>query len=77
MIGTLPYMSPELFNGQPYSHKNDIWALGCILYNLCKFKCPFEADNMGALCNKVINLTQSPISEIYSADLKQMVDWLL
>ena len=32
------YMSPELFKNQPYNHKSDIWALGCILYELCTLK---------------------------------------
>lgn len=29
------YKSPELFEGSPYSKSSDIWALGCILYELC------------------------------------------
>lgn len=28
-------MSPELINGQPYDVKSDIWALGCLIYELC------------------------------------------
>jgi NIMA (never in mitosis gene a)-related kinase len=28
-------MSPELINGQPYDIKSDIWALGCLIYELC------------------------------------------
>ena len=32
--GTLSYCSPEVLKGEPYNSKADIWALGCILYEL-------------------------------------------
>lgn len=32
-------MSPELINGQPYDVKSDIWALGCLIYELCAGQC--------------------------------------
>lgn len=42
-IGTPYYMSPELFKYKPYSYKSDIWALGCVLYELCQMKHAFDA----------------------------------
>ena len=35
VIGTPYYMSPEVCQNQPYSYKSDVWALGCILYEMC------------------------------------------
>ena len=32
--GTLPYCSPEVVRGEPYNSKTDVWALGCIVYEL-------------------------------------------
>ncbi|KAJ9449764.1 putative serine/threonine-protein kinase nek3 [Diplonema papillatum] len=32
--GTQVYMAPELLQGLPYDEKNDVWALGCILYEM-------------------------------------------
>ncbi|KAL4618280.1 putative serine/threonine-protein kinase nek1 [Arapaima gigas] len=29
------YVSPEVWKGKPFSEKSDIWALGCVLYELC------------------------------------------
>ena len=34
-IGTPYYISPELCKDQPYNDKSDVWALGCVLYELC------------------------------------------
>jgi NIMA (never in mitosis gene a)-related kinase len=42
MVGTPYYMSPEMYENKPYTHKSDIWALGCILYELCTLKRAFE-----------------------------------
>eukprot|EP00966_Prymnesium_polylepis_P196835 4561283-Prymnesium_polylepis.1 len=34
-VGTPYYLSPEVCQGHKYSYKSDVWALGCILYELC------------------------------------------
>lgn len=43
VVGTPYYLSPELCEEKPYNHKSDVWSLGCVLYELCTFKHPFEA----------------------------------
>lgn len=35
MIGTINYVSPELLLDKGYSYKSDVWAIGCVLYELC------------------------------------------
>lgn len=54
MVGTPFYLSPELCEEKPYNEKSDIWALGCLLYELCTFKHPFEATNQASLILKII-----------------------
>jgi len=35
VVGTPYYMSPEVYNNKPYTLKSDVWAAGCLLYELC------------------------------------------
>lgn len=45
IIGTPYYLSPEICEEKNYNDKSDVWSLGCILYELCSYKHPFEASN--------------------------------
>eukprot|EP00398_MALV-I-01_sp_L67-1_P000165 gene165-29_t len=40
--GTRLYMCPEAMLQDDYSYSADVWAMGCVLYNLCLLKRPFE-----------------------------------
>ena len=46
-IGTPYYMSPEIFKNHPYNDKSDVWALGCLLYELLTLKHAFDAQRYG------------------------------
>ena len=73
VIGTPCYISPELCEGKPYNRKSDIWALGCVLYELSTLKKAFEASNLPALVLKIMKGSFNPISERYSKDFKNLV----
>ena len=72
-------MAPEACQSEPYTSKSDVWALGCILYELMTLKKPFEADNLLGLVFKIV--TEKPVaipsSAPYSKELRQLVDMLL
>jgi len=58
LFGTPEYMSPEQARGEQVDHRVDIYAMGCILFQLVSNRVPFEADNfMGVLSQ---HLTQEP-----------------
>ena len=53
-IGTPYYMSPEIFKSKPYSYKSDVWALGCVLYELTTLNHAFDAGSLNGLAQKII-----------------------
>jgi serine/threonine protein kinase/photosystem II stability/assembly factor-like uncharacterized protein len=55
LTGTLPYMSPEQFRGEPSDHRADIWALGVMLYEAACGALPFRGNTPFALSASVIN----------------------
>lgn len=73
IVGTPYYLSPELCEDKPYNIKSDIWALGCVLYELCTLKHPFEANNQAALFMKIIRAQYAAPSEAYSQELRRIV----
>ena len=76
-IGTPYYVSPEMCKNRPYNEKSDIWALGCILYELLTFNHPFTANTQPALFIKILNSKFNPFPPGVPEDLKNMVEFIL
>ncbi|XP_044162340.1 serine/threonine-protein kinase Nek1-like [Bufo gargarizans] len=76
-VGTPYYLSPELCQDIPYSSKSDIWALGCLLYELCALKPAFHATNLISLFYKIVKGDYFPLPDCYSADLHLLVKTIL
>lgn len=75
-IGTPYYLSPEICENKPYNNKSDVWALGCVLYEMCTLKHAFEAGNMKNLVLKIIRGSYPPVSIHYSQDLRSLMGQL-
>ncbi|XP_021344811.1 serine/threonine-protein kinase Nek5-like [Mizuhopecten yessoensis] len=60
-IGTPFYLSPEICQRKPYNHKSDLWAAGCVLYELCCLRVPFNAQNFDSLVMKILQGKCDPI----------------
>ncbi len=76
-VGTYCYMSPEIIENGKYDFKSDIWALGVILYELCALKRPFEHSIPLSLMNMIVNKEPLPIPDVYSTQLKDLLQSLL
>ncbi|XP_032856142.2 serine/threonine-protein kinase Nek5 isoform X1 [Tyto alba] len=75
-VGTPYYLSPEICENRPYNNKTDIWSLGCVLYELCALKHPFEGNSLHQLVLKICRGHFHPVSPNYSYDLRLLISQL-
>jgi eukaryotic-like serine/threonine-protein kinase len=62
VLGTAAYMSPEQARGKPVDQRTDIWAFGCVLYEMLTGHRAFEAET---------------VPETLAAVLQSEADWSL
>ncbi|KAK1443572.1 protein kinase-like protein [Babesia gibsoni] len=73
IIGTPYYFSPELITGNEYNWPSDIWALGCLTYELTALKTPFDGSK--GMMELVRNIKSNPVPDLpgnYSAELNSL-----
>ncbi|XP_026462498.1 serine/threonine-protein kinase Nek8-like [Ctenocephalides felis] len=78
VIGTPYYQSPELCQNKPYGYKSDMWAIGCILYEMCTLRKAFDATTLAGLVMKIMEAKITPIDPgTYSTPLWNIIQGLL
>jgi serine/threonine-protein kinase len=60
ILGTASYMSPEQARGRAADRRADIWAFGCVLYEVLTGRRPFDGED---------------VSEVLAAVIKSDPDW--
>eukprot|EP01006_Ploeotia_vitrea_P062924 TRINITY_DN84641_c0_g1_i1.p1 TRINITY_DN84641_c0_g1~~TRINITY_DN84641_c0_g1_i1.p1 ORF type:complete len:523 (-),score=65.80 TRINITY_DN84641_c0_g1_i1:1150-2718(-) len=78
VCGTPNYFSPEMCQNKPYNNKSDIWALGCILYEMLSGHVAFQGNNMQDLYQKIMKASLTPLQQgLYSQELRHLCGRLL
>mmetsp|Transcript_97106 Transcript_97106/g.274489 ORF Transcript_97106/g.274489 Transcript_97106/m.274489 type:complete len:342 (+) Transcript_97106:146-1171(+) len=76
-IGTPYYLSPEICQERPYSWSSDMWAIGCILYEMTALRVPFDAPNIRSLVAKITRGPTPALPSRYSTELQRLCGDLL
>jgi serine/threonine protein kinase len=72
-VGTPFYMSPELVDSARYNSKSDIWALACLIYELCCLEPPFQAKSQSGLIFKIKEGKVRSLPVHYSSELEHVI----
>ena len=54
ILGTPTYMSPEQARGKPVDKRTDIWAFGCVLYEMLAGRRAFQGDTASDALAKIL-----------------------
>jgi tetratricopeptide (TPR) repeat protein len=64
VMGTPHYMSPEQVRGERADARSDVFALGCVFYELLTYRKPFDADSMHSVLFKVMQEEPPPVHDL-------------
>jgi eukaryotic-like serine/threonine-protein kinase len=75
VLGTAAYMAPEQAKGREADKRSDIWAFGCVLYEMLTARRPFDGEDMTEVLGAVVRL--EPPWEALPSDVPAPVRTLL
>jgi len=64
IVGTFQYMAPEQLEGQEADGRADLWALGCVIYEMATGKRAFEGKSQASLIGAIMNQEPAPMSTV-------------
>ncbi|MCG6921469.1 MAG: protein kinase [Acidobacteria bacterium] len=63
VLGTFQYMAPEQLEGEEADARADIWALGCLLYEMATGSPPFAGKSQASLISSIMRDVPVPVGE--------------
>jgi serine/threonine-protein kinase len=75
ILGTAAYMSPEQAKGRPADKRSDVWAFGCVLYEMVTGRRPFSGEDVAEVLASV--LTKEPDWQALPSTVPQPLRTLL
>ncbi|HTR97420.1 MAG TPA: protein kinase [Candidatus Acidoferrales bacterium] len=64
IVGTFQYMAPEQLEGREADARSDLWALGCVLYEMASGKRAFEGATQASLISAIMRDQPRPLAEL-------------
>jgi tetratricopeptide (TPR) repeat protein len=64
LVGTVAFMAPELITDEGVDARTDLYALGAVLYLMCTYRRPIEADSVAGYLARHLTEIPRPIGEI-------------
>jgi eukaryotic-like serine/threonine-protein kinase len=64
LVGTFQYMSPEQLEGKEADARSDLWALGCVLYEMATGRRAFAGKSQASLIASIMHTDPAPPSQV-------------
>ncbi|KAL1342380.1 hypothetical protein HN51_028945 [Arachis hypogaea] len=75
-VGTAAYVPPEVLNSSPATFGNDLWALGCTLYQMLSGTSPFKDASEWLIFQRII-AREIRFPDYFSDEARDLIDRLL
>src|SRR5262245_27603727 len=64
LVGTSQYMAPEQLEGREADARSDLWALGCVLYEMATGRRAYEGQTPASLISSIMKDEPRPMAEL-------------
>jgi len=73
LLGTMGYMAPEQLRGDPVDTRTDVFAFGCVLYEMLSGRRPFAGGSSADYVSAALRDDPAPLDDALSLGLRAIV----